>query len=108
MQENTERPEISYHEFRIIARLLQAHTEEYRDRLKAMIAFDDLVTRGDTFDIDLLEIIEGWNDRRFGEFARTADLPLRGRLRLYFLTPEEFESPAVIEEPEERKWVEDL
>jgi hypothetical protein len=29
-------------------------------------------------------------------------------LRLYFLIPEEFTNPAVIERPEERKWVEEL
>src|SRR5207248_1895739 len=68
----------------------------------------DLVTRDDTFDIDLLEVVEGWEGKRFGEFAGSAQLPLRGRLRLYFLTPEVFRNPALIDDPEERRWVEDL
>jgi hypothetical protein len=108
MQENTERHQISYHEYRVIARLLRAHVDEYQDRVKAMVAFGDLVTRGDTFDIDLLEVVEGWEEKRFGRFSRAEDLPLRGELRLYFLTPREFEDPSVIQVPEERKWVEEL
>ena len=105
MQENTERHEISYHEYRVIARLLRAHVDEYHDRVRAMVAFGELVTSGETFDIDLLEVVEGWEDRRFGRFSRSEDLPLRGELRLYFLTPEEFEDPSVIQEPEEQRWV---
>lgn len=108
MRENTDLHEISYHEYRVIARLLRAHLEAYQDRLKAMVAFGDLVTTGETFDIELLEIIEGWEDKRFGEFSRSEDLPLRGSLRLYFLTPEEAENPAVIEDAEEQKWVREL
>jgi hypothetical protein len=108
MQENTEQHEISYHEYRVIARLLRAHADEYRNRVKAMVAFGDLVTSGDTFDIDLLEVVEDWEDRRFGRFSRSEDLPLRGELRLYFLTPQEFENPSVIQEPEERRWVVEL
>jgi hypothetical protein len=108
MRENTVRHEISYHEFHIIARLLRAHVDEYQDRVKAMVAFGELVTSGDTFDIDLLEVVEGWEEKRFGRFSRTEDLRLRGELRLYFLTPKEFEDPSVIRSPEERKWVEEL
>jgi hypothetical protein len=108
MQENTERREIAYHEYRVIARLLRAHVDEYQDRVRAMVAFGDLVTSGDTFDIDLLEVVEGWEDRRFGRFSRSEDLPLRGELRLYFLTPQEFEDPSVIPEPEEQRWVVEL
>jgi hypothetical protein len=73
-----------------------------------MVAFGDLLTQENAFDIDLLEIVDGWEERRFGRFVRQEDLPLRGELRLYFLTPEEFTNPAVIERPEERKWVEEL
>jgi hypothetical protein len=108
MEAATQRQEISYHEYRVIAHLLRAHLKEHQNRLKAMIAFGDLVTRGDTFDIDVLEIVEGWEGTRFGRFSGPAELPLRGELRLYFLTPEVFENPVLIEDPEERRWVEDL
>jgi len=108
MEPNILRPEISYHEYRVIAHLLRAHVAEHQNRFKAMIAFGDLVSRGDTFDIEILEIVEGWEGKRFGQFAGPAHLPLRGELRLYFLTPTEFENPAVIEPVAERQWVEDL
>jgi hypothetical protein len=108
LEESRQRPEISYHEYRVIAHLLRAHVDEHKTRLKAMIAFGDLVTRGDTFDIDLLEIVEGWEGTRFGQFSGPAHLPLRGKLRLYFLTPEVFQDPALIDDPAERVWVQDL
>jgi hypothetical protein len=108
MPVKNERREIPYEEYRIIARLLQAHVDQYGDRLKAMIAFGDLLTQWDAFDIDLLEVIQGWEGKRFGEFSSAAEPALRGKLRLYLLTPEEIESPALIQEPEERKWVEQL
>jgi hypothetical protein len=103
MSVNTERREIPYHEHFIIVRLLRAHMDEYPGRVKALVAFGDLVTGGDTFDIDLLEIIEGWEGKRFGRFSRTEDLPLRGELRLYFLTLQEFQNSSVVQEPEERQ-----
>jgi len=108
MREHPERCEIPYHEYRAIDRLLRAHVDQYNDRVKAMVAFGDLVTTGNTFDIDLLEIVEGWDDKRFGRFTRTDELPLRGELRLYFLTPQEFQNPEVIQEAEERQWVKQL
>jgi hypothetical protein len=108
MQENTERRQIPYHEYRVIAHLLRAHVGQFGERLKGMVAFGNLLTRPDAYDIDLLEIIEGWEDKRFGEFDASADPGLRGKLRLYFLTPEVFENPAIVEDREERKWVEEL
>lgn len=108
MEPNNASREISYHEYRTIAQLLQAHADEHQGRLRAMIAFGDLLTTDNSVDIDLLEIIEGWQGKRLWPFSSTAELPLRGQLRLYFLTPEEFENPAVIQDPEERRWVEDL
>jgi hypothetical protein len=108
MPVNTERREIPYFEYRVIADLLRAHVEQYGDRLKGMVVFGDLLTQWDAFDIELLEIIEGWEDNHFGEFAELPNLPMRGRLRLYFLTPEEFENPTSIQDSKERMWVEEL
>ncbi len=76
-----------------------------------MVVFGKLVTTGQTYDIDLLEVVEGWDSLRqgrIGEFLSSAELPLRGRLRLYFLAPEEFEDPGTIVDPAERQWVRDL
>jgi hypothetical protein len=100
---------ISYHEYRVISHLLTEHVRELQTRLKAMVAFGELVTSGETADIDLLEIVDGWRGKRYGEFSGTAaGLPLRSRLRLHVLTPEELEDPGVIRDPDERAWVEDI
>jgi hypothetical protein len=108
MEENNQAREVPYHEYQIIADLLRAHTDAHEGRLKAVVAFGDVVTRGASYDIDLLEIVEGWNGARVAEFDSTADLPLRGKLRLYFSSPEDFQDPKRIEDPTERQWVEDL
>jgi hypothetical protein len=104
-------PRIPYEERRAIGKLLDAHFDAYKGRLRAMIVFGDLVTTGQTYDIDLLEVVDGWSSSqqgRLGEFRSSADLPLRGRLRLYFLAPQEFEHPEQILDERERRWVYDL
>jgi hypothetical protein len=99
---------IPYLEYRSIGTLLRAHVDSYGENLRAVVAFGELVTTGQTFDIDLLEVVDGWEGGRLGEFGTSADLPLRGRLRLHFLTPQEFEDPTVIADLAERDWVETL
>lgn len=100
--------DISYHEYRTIAQLLQAHAAEHGHRLRAMVAFGELVTTDSSVDIDLLEIVEGWEGKRLWPFSSTPELPLRGQLRLHFLTPEEFENPGLVQEPDEQAWVREL
>jgi hypothetical protein len=104
-------PRIAYPEYRAIGKLLEAHVDLYGGRLRAMVAFGPLVTTGLTYDIDLVEVIEGWDSAtqgRYGEFVSTATLPLRGGLRLYFLSPQEFEAPGDIGDEAEQRWVYDL
>jgi len=84
---------IPYEEYKAIGELLRAHLKTHEGQLRAMIAFGDLVTAGNTFDIDLLEVVEGWQGQTAIVFSSSAELPLRGQLRLYLLTPEEFEHP---------------
>lgn len=108
MTDSPPRQEITYHEYRVIARLLRVHVDAYGDRWKAAVAFGDLIARPNTYDIDLLEVIEGWDGPRLARFSGRADPPLRGELRLYILTPEVFENPALVEDRQERRWVEDL
>jgi hypothetical protein len=86
-------PRIPYDEYRAITTLMHAHLQTHEGKLRAIIAFGDIVTRGNTFDIDLLEIVEGWQGQPFVVFTSSAELPLRGELRLCLLTPEEFEHP---------------
>lgn len=101
---------IPYEEFRAINKVLDAHSASYGDRLCAAVAFGGLLTGGLSYDIDLLEVIEGWDSShgRIGIYESSPELPLRGQLRLYILTPEEFADPQSIADEMERRWVRDL
>jgi hypothetical protein len=106
--EHSKTREIPYHEYGIIADLLRAHAKEHAGQLKAMLAFGDLVTQGNTHDLDLLELVEGWDGKLFAEFHSSTDLPIRGQLRLYFLRPEHFCNPDLILDAADRQWVKTL
>jgi hypothetical protein len=82
---------IPYEEYKAINELMHAHLRTHNGKLRALIAFGEIVTRGGTFDIDLLEVVEGWQGQSSVAFSSSEALPLRGQLRLYLLTPEEFE-----------------
>ena len=82
---------IPYEEYKAINELMHAHLRTHNGKLRALIAFGEIVTRGGTFDIDLLEVVEGWRGEKSVTFSSSEALPLRGQLRLHLLTPEEFE-----------------
>ena len=82
---------IPYEEYKAINELMHAHLRTHNGKLRALIAFGEIVTRGGTFDIDLLEVVEGWQGPVSVTFSSSAELPLRGQLRLFLLTPEEFQ-----------------
>ena len=84
---------IPYQEYRAINELMRAHPQELKGSLKALIAFGEIVETGESQDINLLEVVAGWQGPRHVSYGSTAALPLRGRLHLYFLTPDEFEQP---------------
>ena len=84
---------ISYLEYRVIGKLMTAHPPSLNDSLRALIVFGTLVATGESYDINLLEVIENWQGPRHQSYGSTPALPLRGRLNLYFLSPEEFEHP---------------
>ena len=96
---------IPYEEYKAIGELMRAHLKTHKGQLRAMIIFGDIVTKGNTFDIDLLEVVEGWQGLPFVTFTSSAELPLRGQLRLYFLTPEEFEHPDSLEDPLKKRLI---
>ncbi len=98
-----ERVRIPYEEYKAIGEIVRAHLKTHEGQLRAVVAFGDLVTRGGTFDIDLLEVVEGWQGQASLIFESTAELPLRGVLCLYFLTPEEFEHPERLDSPFKRR-----
>ena len=82
---------IPYEEYKAINTLMHAHLETHSGKLRALIAFGEIVTRGGTYDIDLLEVVEGWQGPTSVTFSSSEELPLRGQLRLYLMTPETFE-----------------
>jgi hypothetical protein len=84
---------IPYQEYRAISDLVRAHLEAQNGRLKAVIVFGALVAGRESQDINLLEIVDGWDGPRHARFGSSTSLPLRGQLNLYFLLPSEFESP---------------
>lgn len=83
---------IPYEEYKAIGDLMRAHLKTHEGQLRAMVAFGDILTRGGTYNIDLLEVVENWHGPQSVVFASSPELPLRGELRLYLLTPEEFEN----------------
>lgn len=90
---------IAYEEYRAIAQLRRLHPETHGGQLRALIVFGDLVATGQSYDINLLEVVEGWEGPRHVSFGSTHDLPLRGQLHLYFLLPSEFERPSNVSVP---------
>lgn len=84
---------IPYQEYRAINALMGAHPQTLDGSLRAAVVFGEIVATGESHDINLLEVVEGWQGPRSVTYGSTEALPLRGRLSLYFLTPEEFERP---------------
>ena len=84
---------IPAYDFHAINATVQAHIKEYGDALRAYIVFGRLVETGESNTIEILEVIDGWDGPRRASFASTKELPLSGRLTIYFLRPEEFEHP---------------
>ncbi len=85
---------IPYEEYKAINELMHAHLRTHNGKLRALVAFGEIVTRGGTYDIDLLEVVEGWEGPSSVAFSSSDALPLRGQLRLYLLAPEQFEGTA--------------
>jgi hypothetical protein len=99
---------IPYREYITITKLMHAHVAELGDSLHAIIVFGDLTVGGDTFDIELLEIVDNWKGMLRVTADSSAELPLRGTLRLHFLTPEQFRNPTENVDAADRQWVLDL
>lgn len=97
--------DIPHAEYRSINRMVDAHGRTYGNLLRAVVVFGRVLTYGDTYDVELLEVVENWTGDRVAEFAGTATLPLRGKLRLYFLSAEEFAHPEAIQDDAMRHWV---
>ena len=87
---------IPYQEMRAINEIVKSHSNAHIDTLNAVIVFGTLVNSGETRDIELLEVVEGWQGPRRVIFGNTKDLPLRGLATFYFLLPEEFEHPTEV------------
>lgn len=84
---------IPYIEYRAIGELLRAHLKTHEKQLRSLVAFGPLVTRGGTYDIELLEVVDDWESPASVTFSSTQALPLRGLLRLNVLSTQDFERP---------------
>ncbi|HET6386733.1 MAG TPA: hypothetical protein VFJ58_25360 [Armatimonadota bacterium] len=82
-----------YEEYRAINKLLREHPKTHREKLRAAIVFGEMVATGNSQDINLLEVVEDWIGPPSIRFSSTEALPLRGKLNIYFLTPDQFENP---------------
>jgi hypothetical protein len=83
---------ISYFEYKVINELMHSHIEEFGTDLRAIIAFGPLVLGQETFDIELLEVVNGWPGPELMPFGSTSSLPTRGKLLLHFLPTTGFEN----------------
>ena len=99
---------IPYREFDTLAKLIEAHLRDEKNKLRAAIAFGDILTDETSHDVDLLEVFDAWQGMPYAEFDSSADLPLRGKLRLYFLSSEDFENPNAIKDEARRNWTKEL
>jgi hypothetical protein len=93
--------EISYFEYKVINELMHSHSKELGESLRAIIVFGALKTAGGTFDIELLEVIDGWQGPPQMQSASSAELPMRGRLYLSFVSAQDFE--AICSHPAQQK-----
>ncbi len=94
MTGETRRNDIPYFEYRAINQIVHEHLKTLGDTLRAVIAFGPMVTSGDTHDIDLLEVIENWQGPSRLQSESSANLPMRGKLYLNFLSLQDFLSAA--------------
>lgn len=101
--------QIPYFEYSIINQIAHAHAKQLGKKLRVLVVFGEIKTTDDAYDIDLLEVVEGWAEGdRVAEFGKNGLLPLRGILRLWFLTPEEFEERPGTTAGEMYHWVQRL
>ncbi|MBC8230540.1 hypothetical protein H8E77_13415 [bacterium] len=82
-------------EYLIVNKLIETHRKLHKDKLAAAVVYGPLAKGESTGDIDILEIVEGWQKAEVNpdaiNFGVARELLQRGKLRLLFLAPEEIE-----------------
>ena len=63
---------IPYQEYRAIDELMGTHPQKLKSSLKALIAFGEIVATGGSQDINLLEIVAGWQGPRYVSYGSPA------------------------------------
>jgi hypothetical protein len=58
-----------------------------------------MVATGRSNDLFVLEVVEGWVGPRRMEFTSTSDVPLRGKLIIFFVLPRELLRPGSVALP---------
>ncbi len=83
--------EIPYFEYKAINSLVHSHVEELGTGLRAIIVFGALKTVGETYDIELLEVVDDWQGLPKYQAGSTSDFPMRGKLYMDFLPSGDFD-----------------
>ena len=82
-------------EYLIVNKLIETHRKLHKGKLVAAVVYGSLARRESTGDIDILEIVEGWQKAEVNpdaiDFGVARELLQRGKLRLLLLAPEELE-----------------
>jgi len=92
---NTEKELQTNFEYLIVNELIETHRKVHKDKFVAAIVYGPLARRESTGDIDILEIVEGWQKAEVNpdaiDFGVARELLQRGKLRLLLLSPEDLE-----------------
>lgn len=82
-------------EYLIVNKLIETHRKLHKDKFVAAIVYGPLAKRESTSDINILEIVEGWQKAEVNleaiNFGVARELLQRGKLRLLLIAPEELE-----------------
>ena len=70
---------------------MHTHSDEMGKDLRAVIVFGDLITVGETFNIELLEVIDTWTGPDSFYASSSAEVPMRGKVFFHFLSTLQFE-----------------
>jgi len=92
---NTKKESQTNFEYPVVNELIASHRKIHKDKFIAAVLYGPLAMGESTGDIDILEIVEGWEKAEVNpdaiEFGVAQALLQRGKLRLLLLAPEELE-----------------
>lgn len=92
---DTKKEAQTHFESSIVNKLIEEHRKIHKDKFIAALVHGSLASGESTGDIDILEIVEGWEKAEVNpaviEFGVAKELLQRGKLHLLLLSPKELE-----------------